>query len=134
MEAVDLFSVMTGSPEPIYRQLVAQVRRMVAAGQLRAGDALPSVRELAQSLAVNPMTVSRVWSQLEDESMLEHPRGLGMVVAAPHARARAVADRSELLRPTLERAALEAQQLELSEAQAVSLFRQVLRETLGEKA
>lgn len=133
MEAVDLFSVMTGSPEPIYRQLVAQVRRMVAAGQLRAGDALPSVRELAQSLAVNPMTVSRAWSQLEDEGLLERRRGLGMVVAAPHSRARAVADRSELLRPTLERAALEAQQLELSEAQAVSLFRQVLRETLGEK-
>jgi len=133
MESVDLFSVMTGSPEPIYRQLMAQVRRMVAAGQLRAGDELPSVRELAQSLAVNPMTVSRAWSQLEDEGLLERRRGLGMVVAAPHARARAVADRSELLRPTLERAALEAQQLELSETQALSLFRQVLRETLGEK-
>jgi len=54
-----LFSIVTGSPEPIYRQLVDQVRRLVAGGQLAPGAALPSVREVAQQLTVNPMTVSK---------------------------------------------------------------------------
>jgi GntR family transcriptional regulator len=133
MTSPDLFSVATGSAEPIYRQLTQQVRRLVASGQLCAGDDLPSVRELAQALAVNPMTVSRAYSQLEADGVLQRRRGLGMVVAAPHERAQRVADRGELLRPTLERAALEAQQLELTEAQALALFQKALRDVLGAK-
>ncbi len=76
-----LFSIVTGSPDPIYRQLSDQVRRFVAGGQLAAGDELPSVREVAQALAVNPMTVSKAYSLLEAEGVLARRRGLGMVVA-----------------------------------------------------
>ncbi|RZT97679.1 GntR family transcriptional regulator [Rivibacter subsaxonicus] len=131
MTPLDLFSVATGSAEPIYRQLSDQVRRLVAGGQLRAGDEMPSVRDVAQSLAVNPMTVSKAYSLLEAEGALERRRGLGMVVAAQHKRAAALADRALLLRPTLERAAQEARQLELSSARAVALFDQILREGKG---
>lgn len=53
-----LFSIAPGSLDPIYRQLVDQVRRLVAGGQLAPGETLPSVREVAQQLTVNPMTVS----------------------------------------------------------------------------
>jgi len=49
-----LFSISTGSPEPIYRQLIDQLRRLIAAGQLAPGDVLPSVRDMAQALALNP--------------------------------------------------------------------------------
>jgi GntR family transcriptional regulator len=126
MAATDLFNVSTGSSEPLYRQLVEQVRRQVAGGQLRAGDELPSVRELAQALAINPMTVSKAYGLLESEGVLERRRGLGMAVAAPHARAQATAVRAELLRPTLERAAAEAHQLQLSHGQALALFKAVL--------
>jgi GntR family transcriptional regulator len=127
--SVDLFSIATGSSEPIYRQLVEQVRRFVAGGQARAGDELPSVRELAQALAVNPMTVSKAFSLLEAEGVLERRRGLAMVVATQHRRAQPAAERAQLLRPTLERAAREAAQLELPAAQALSLFKKILRET-----
>ncbi|HWJ95934.1 MAG TPA: GntR family transcriptional regulator, partial [Telluria sp.] len=61
----DIFSITTGTPEPIYRQLVEQVRRMAAAGQLAAGDEMPSVRDVAQALALNPMTVSKAYGLLE---------------------------------------------------------------------
>lgn len=128
MDRTELFSIATGSAEPIYRQLGDQVKRLVAGGQLQAGDDLPSVRELAQALAVNPMTVSKAYSLLETEGALERRRGLGMVVAAQHQRAAAVADRAALLRPTLERAAHEARQLELAPARAIALFDQILRE------
>ena len=129
MTALDIFSIATGSPEPIYRQLIEQVRRLVAGGQLRAGDELPSVRELAQALAVNPMTVSKAFGMLEAEGVFERRRGLAMVVATEHRRARPAGERAQLLRPTLERAAHEARQLELPAAQALSLFKTVLRET-----
>jgi GntR family transcriptional regulator len=121
-----LFSVATGSSEPIYRQLVEQVRRHVASGQLKSGDELPSVRELAQALVLNPMTVSKAFGLLEAEGVLERRRGLAMVVAAPHRRAQPAADRAELLRPTLERAAAEARELHLTPQQALALFRSIL--------
>jgi GntR family transcriptional regulator len=123
-----LFSINTGSTEPIYRQLVEQVQRRVAGGQLVAGAELPSVRELAQALAINPMTVSKAYSLLEAEGLLERRRGLGMVVAQQHRRAQSAADRSELLRPTLQRAAAEARQLELSADKVLALFKQILHE------
>ncbi len=123
-----LFSISTGSPEPIYRQLVEQVKRLVAGGQMAPGDGMPSVRELAQALALNPMTVSKAYSLLEMEGVLARRRGLGMEVAERAGGGQSAAERAELLRPTLERAALEARQLELDPDTVVSLFIQILKE------
>jgi GntR family transcriptional regulator len=122
-----LFSIATGSSEPIYRQLVEQVRRMAAAGQLKPGDGMPSVREIAQALALNPMTVSKAYGLLEMEGVLARRRGLGMVVADSAAPSRP-ADRAQLLRPVLERAALEARQLELDPDTVLTLFATILKE------
>ena len=122
------FSIHTGSAEPIYRQLVQHVRRRVASGQIRAGDELPSVRELAQQLAVHPMTISKAYSLLESEGLLERRRGLAMRVAPQHQRAQSAASRVELLRPALARAAAEAQQLQLPKATALKLFKDILDE------
>jgi GntR family transcriptional regulator len=122
------FHIHTGSAEPIYRQLVEHVRRRVASGQIRAGDEIPSVRELAQSLAVHPMTISKAYSLLEAEGLLERRRGLAMRVAPQHRRAQPAASRIELLRPTLERAAAEAKQLELPPARVLELFKTILDE------
>ena len=132
MNVETFFSINTGSTEPIYRQLVEQVRRRIAGGQLSAGQELQSVRELAQALAVHPMTISKAYSLLEAEGLLERRRGLAMRVAAEHSRAQPAASRVELLRPSLERAAAEARQLELPAAQAVNLFKQILAEGTSE--
>jgi GntR family transcriptional regulator len=128
VDATHFVSINTGSPEPIYRQLIEQVKRRVAAGQIRAGDEIPSVRELAQALAVHPMTISKAYSMLEAEGLLERRRGLSMVVAAQHRRAQSAATRIELLRPTLARAAQEAQQLQLPKAEVLGLFKALLDE------
>jgi GntR family transcriptional regulator len=122
------FSIHTGSAEPIYRQLVEHVRRRVASGQIRAGDEIPSVRELAQQLAVHPMTISKAYSLLEAEGLLERRRGLAMRVAPQHQRAQSAASRVALLRPALERAADEARQLQLPKATALRLFKDILDE------
>ena len=128
----NFFRINTGSTEPIYRQLVEQLRRRVASGQLIAGQEIPSVRELAQALAVHPMTISKAFGLMEAEGLLERRRGLPMVVAAQHRRAASSASRVELLRPSLERAAAEARQLELPTEQVLRLFEQILDEGASE--
>ena len=123
-----LFSIATGSSEPIYRQLVEQARRLIAGGQLAPGDAMPSVRDIAQTLALNPMTVSKAYGILEMEGVLSRRRGLGMTVAERPRTAHSMASRSDLLRPTLERAALEARQLELDPDTVLALFEKIMKE------
>jgi GntR family transcriptional regulator len=125
--STSLFTVTTGSTEPIYRQLVGQVQRLVAGGQLEAGDELPSVREVAEQLAVNPMTVSKAYSLLEASGILERRRGLGMIVAESHDRRRPLAERLEILRPTLKRAAEETAQLEIDPDVAMQQFGRMLK-------
>ena len=122
------FQINTGSAEPIYRQLMDQLRRRVAAGQWVAGQELPSVRELALQLAVHPMTISKAYGLLENEGLLQRRRGLSMVIAAGHVKAAAARERIEQLRPTLERAAAEARELAIPPAQVLQLFERLLNE------
>lgn len=77
----DRLTILPGATEPIYRQIGSQLRRLIASGQLPAGEELPSVRDVAVQHAVNPMTVSRAYCQLEAEGLLTRLRGKGMVVA-----------------------------------------------------
>lgn len=123
-----LFSIATGSSEPIYRQLVEQTRRLIAGGQLAPGQNMPSVREIASALALNPMTVSKAYGILEMEGVLSRRRGLGMIVADGSRDAQSADTRADLLRPTLERAAMEARQLELDDEAALALFARILNE------
>lgn len=123
------FQINTGSAEPIYRQLMDQLRRRVAAGQWLAGQELPSVRELALLLAVNPMTVSKAYGLLELEGLLERRRGLPMVIAAGHAGPARARYRIGQLAPTLQRSAAEACELGIPKAQALKLFERLLDAT-----
>ncbi|MRX09607.1 GntR family transcriptional regulator [Pseudoduganella sp. FT25W] len=119
-----MFSIATGSSDPIYRQLIEQVRRLIAAAVLKPGDVLPSVREVALVLAVNPMTVSKAYNMLETEGLLTRARGVGMLVADGEK----TQGKEKLLRPTLERAAIEARQLGLDDEAVLKLFKNILGE------
>lgn len=66
---------------PIYRQLIDQIKRLIAGGRLAAGDDLPSVRELASVYQINAMTISKAYQQLEAEGLLVRRRGKPMQVA-----------------------------------------------------
>ncbi|MBI3714157.1 MAG: GntR family transcriptional regulator [Burkholderiales bacterium] len=128
-----IFSIAPGSSDPLYKQLMEQIRRMSAAGQLADGDLLPSVREVALALTLNPMTVSKAYNYLEVEGLLRRHRGVGMLVCIStkshlHVTQDKHSQREELLRPSLERAALEAQQMGMSNSRALALFKQILGE------
>ena len=84
----------------VYDQIVRQVKFAVADGALRSGDLVPSVRELARELAINPNTVARAYRQLQDDGVLETVRGTGLSIAAT-ARRQCQAERTKLIRVRL---------------------------------
>ena len=67
---------------PVYRQLIDQVRGGIASGMLAAGDQLPTVRQLAVDLAINPNTVVRAYRELELGGLLETHQGTGTFISA----------------------------------------------------
>ena len=77
-----MFRVDAGSGVPIYRQLVQQVRRDVMLGRLQPGDQLPSVKEVVDSLSVNPNTVVKAFGELEHQGLVIRRQGVGTFVAA----------------------------------------------------
>ena len=125
--AIQLFSVTAGSTEPIYRQLVEQVTRLVASGTLQPGQSMPSVRELAGALAVNPMTISKAYSLLETSGVLERQRGIGMLIAQHSNNTRKIDRRIELLTPTLNKRMFEANQLELDADTVIAQLTSMLK-------
>jgi GntR family transcriptional regulator len=74
------FRIRADSTTPIYEQIASQLTFAVAAGDLPPGELVPSVRDLAAELVVNPNTVQRAYTELERDGILESRRGLGMAV------------------------------------------------------
>ncbi len=116
------FDLQSESSTPIYRQIVEQLRRQINGGLLGPGDALPSVRQVAEQHTINPMTVSRAYSLLEAEGLLVRRRGKPMTVAAGLATESSARQRLCLLQPCLEQVAREARQLGLSPDEVVTLL------------
>jgi GntR family transcriptional regulator len=109
-----VFTLNPNNGTPIYRQLMEQVRRMVSSGQLQPGSELPSVRELALSHAVSPMTISKAYSLLEAEGLLERQRGKAMTIATHHGSKDSKTTRLQHLQPVLDQLAIAASQLQLT--------------------
>ena len=91
----------------IYEQLVRQIKYAVAEGTVIPGQLIPSVRDLAKQMAINPNTVQRAYQQLQAEEVIEPLRGRGMAVCAG-AKRRCTSDRQSLLGEQLHQVVLEA--------------------------
>lgn len=129
MQAEDWnLAVAPSSGVPVYRQIIDQVAAVIASGRASPGDPLPSVRQLAASLAVNMMTVSKAYSRMEVDGLLERVRGKGMIVAARSAASQPVRARQAELRPLLEQAIVRGHQLGLTERQITAVFESLLQE------
>ena len=101
-----MFRIDPRDAVPIWRQIEEGVRRMVAAGSLRPATAVPSVRDLARELQVNPMTVSKAYQRLAEDGVLEVRRGEGTFVAIGASRASRSDRLKELREAALRYAAL----------------------------
>ena len=104
------FYLNPSSGVPVYLQIVEQVRSAVGAGTLRAGDKLPSVREMAALLAINPNTVAWAYGEPEREGVLRTAAGKGCYVAR-HAPSLGPAERTARIREAVRRLVAEAWRL-----------------------
>jgi len=105
----------------VYDQIVRQMKFAVADGALSAGELVPSVRELAKDLTINPNTVARAYRQLQDDGVLTAVRGTGLAVANGARRA-CQADRKRLIRQRLHEVLTEAHLSGLDEVEINELF------------
>jgi GntR family transcriptional regulator len=109
----------------IYDQIVRQMKYAVAAEVLKEGELVPSVRELARELTINPNTVARAYRQLQDDGVLSTVRGTGLAVAAGACR-RSRDERVALIRTRLEQVLIEAKQSRLDPQKLRALVEQQL--------
>lgn len=102
--------IAAGNAQSIYRQISDQIRRLVATNKLAVGDAVPSVRQLAKDLVINPNTVAKAYAELVRDGVLESQQGRGYFVA----RRKSIFTKAERLRRL-------DQALDLAVSQAIML-------------
>ena len=119
-----VFQVSVVSGVPIYRQLIEQVKTLVAGRRLGEGEFLPSVRAVAEELAVNPMTVSKAYSLLEREGVVENVRGRGLRVKPLNGQV----SKLEMIEPAARQLVETARRLALSREQVLGVLKPMLEE------
>lgn len=108
---------------PIFEQIGKDVRRLLARGDLRPGEKLPSARELAETLSVNPNTIVHAYAQLEAQGIIEKRRGLGTFVKED---APVETMRKEMLKQIAETFVNEVRRLGVENEEAMLALKEVL--------
>ena len=112
---------------PVYRQLMDQIKFHIASGLIKPGDELPSTRGLSAELGVNPMTISKAYSYLEKEQVVERRPGRPLVVKAYEDQQ--IRERKfEQLRESLGLTATMVKQLGIEPREALAIFNSLLTE------
>ncbi len=123
------FQINPHNGVPIYEQISRQVKFAIAAKSLRPGERVPSVRELASHIAVNPNTVSKAYRDLVGEGILESLRGEGLEVTAkapPHCQS----ERARLVSERFSQVIQEAQQSGLTNREIKQIVHQLIQESI----
>ena len=121
------FEVHPSSGVPIYLQIVEQVNALIAGGHHEPGEMLPSVRNMASELGVNHMTISKAYSQLEADGVVERVRGKGMLIKEISTTG-SLKQRQNDLEPIVEQAIVRARQLGLTDSQILAVVKKILKE------
>jgi len=110
---------------PVYRQLMDQFKYYIAGGTLRTGDQLPSIRELALALSVNPTTVVKAYTELEREGVIAMRHGKGAFVAEC-AQVLNAEQKEIAVRRSARHLAVEASQMDVGSTRVVRIVREEL--------
>ena len=127
-----ILHVNPSSGVPVYLQIEAQVKQVVAAGALKQGEPLLSVRKLAAELRVNPNTVARAYQNLERDGVIRTIPGGGTYVADDHPGL-LKSEKLRRLRPLARQLAVESAQLRLNAEETIKLVEDELGELGGRK-
>jgi GntR family transcriptional regulator len=120
---VDL-KINTSDGAPIYLQIVDQIKRSVGMGRLKPEDPLPSVRQLALELTINPNTVARAYLELEHQGFIYKRQGQGTYVCRPAGAARR--ERNKIVAGLFEKAIVEAVSFGMSAPEITAIYDQLM--------
>jgi len=121
-----IFQINFKSGKPVYLQLIDQVRHAAASGALREGEALPSLRPLAEELRINRNTVAKAYAELESQGVIETVPGKGCflkVVNSPFTKQA----RQKLLAQEIDQAIVAAHHLQIEDADFLGMVRDRLK-------
>lgn len=121
------FDIDQRSSVPIYRQLVDGIREATARGILPVGEKLPSVRELAARIAINPNTIGKAYQELEREGVIESLRGRGTFVAARKIEVSGE-EKQRVIREMLRKILVKAYYLQFAEDELLTVLNKTVRE------
>lgn len=105
---------------PIYIQVMDMIKKQIASGELKSGDKLPSVRDLAVSLKVNPNTIQRTYQELDRGEITETQRGLGRYVTEDVANIKRL--REEMCREIIQHFICEIKEVGLSKEEVLKII------------
>jgi len=108
------FDINPSNGVPVYEQVARQITFAIASGSIGTGEMIPSVREMARELAINPNTVARAFRDLQEQEIVQTVRGTGLAVTKG-AKAKCIAARTRLIRSRLRDVIDEARQSQLTE-------------------
>ena len=120
------FSINPSSAEPVYAQIARQAREAVARGTLRPGDQLPTVRELALELLINPNTIAAAYREMERTGLVHTQRGRGTFIAEIQPGV-SLGERRRQLQKHVDALLTEATHLGLSEEETLDAVRAAAR-------
>ena len=118
------FHIDPAAGVPVYLQIVNQVKHAVASGLLAPGEQLPSIREVAAQLTINPNTAAKAYQELEQEKVIETIKGRGTFVAHGIGSKLVKEERERVLTRLLDQLMVEAIHLDLSAGDVERLFRE----------
>ena len=121
-----IFQVNFKSGKPVYLQLIDQVRHAAASGALREGEALPSLRPLAEELRINRNTVAKAYAELESQGVIETLPGKGCFLKGVNSPFTKQA-RQKLLMQEIDQAIVAAHHLQIEDADFLGLVRDRLK-------
>lgn len=127
------FDVDPRSDVPIYQQLADGVKEAVARGILAPGDKLPSVRELAGRIAINPNTIAKAYQELERAGVIETLRGRGTFIAEVRTRGIDREEKMGRMREMLEKMLVEAYYLQMEEDEVLAMAEEIIRQWYRER-
>ncbi len=123
-----IFNIDLSNGTPVYEQIAMQIKFAVASGAIKTGEMIPSVRQLAKDLAVNPNTVSRAYRSLQDEEIVNSIRGTGLEIASGASR-KCTTARKEYLRNQFRGAIFAARQSHIGDDEIKTVFESELKKT-----
>jgi GntR family transcriptional regulator len=118
-----LLRIRAESDSPIYQQIIDQIKAQVAEGELKKGDKLPSVRELAQDLGVNVNTVYKAYKELESEGVVRMRVGFGVTIIEERQNRLKDSDREKIITDMVDHLRVEAYHLGFDDNYLMNLLR-----------